>query len=316
MVLELHNGTYSIDIPPTGFVFNASILASSVRIVGQAGAVILFATSSTEWLFDVREGAPVVELRLLHLRAPVRISGGALEVRSCEFDACQSTLGGALLLTGGSLRAEDTAFTRNQAESGGALFASGGLASFARCSFRQNAALVSGGAILLSGTAEVILSDGSALLGNALVGNSASGAISSIHRASGRFSYVLPAPLGRWIDSSGGTTAYPLANATSLDFDYPYPCAPGLVGRGLSLEVQSRPSCSGLCSAGYICGGATSVLVPCLQGHVMRVGFKLTWPYPCKPEPRDLQGRFCHVSLSRLQLKIVWFWLTGFVSHS
>jgi hypothetical protein len=123
VVLELHNGTYSIDIPPTGFVFNASILASSVRIVGQAGAVILFATSSTEWLFDVREGAPVVELRLLHLRAPVRISGGALEVRSCEFDACQSTLGGALLLTGGSLRVEDTAFTRNQAERGGALFA-------------------------------------------------------------------------------------------------------------------------------------------------------------------------------------------------
>ena len=22
-----------------------------------------------------------------------------------------------------------------------------------------------------------------------------------------------------------------------------------------------------------------------------RVGFKLTWPYPCKPEPRDLQGQ-------------------------
>ena len=25
--------------------------------------------------------------------------------------------------------------------------------------------------------------------------------------------------------------------------------------------------------------------------HLTRVGFKLTWPYPCKPEPRDLQGQ-------------------------
>ena len=150
------------------------------------------------------------------------VSSGSVQVIDCEFVRNQGRLGGAVSLRGGSLVVEDTTFTRNQAERGGAFFASGGQASFARCSFLQNSALVSGGAIELSGTADIVLSDGSVLLGN-----SAAGGLSSVHRVAGSLAYVLPAPLGRWIDSSGGTTALPLASASVLDFDYPYPCAPG-----------------------------------------------------------------------------------------
>ena len=40
-----------------------------------------------------------------------------------------------------------------------------------------------------------------------------------------------------------------------------------VIGRDLSVRVQSRPSCSGICSVGHICGGATSVASDCPPGH-------------------------------------------------
>ena len=92
----------------------------------------------------------------------------------------------------------------------------------------------------------VTLSDGVLLQrNNALPGSE------SVWFAAGVLRYRLPAPLGRWIESYGQVEVAPLKAGGGLASDFPYPCAPGLVGSDDQTATQSGPQCSGLCDAGH-----------------------------------------------------------------
>ena len=296
VAVELASGSYTID----RFLFDSSIQASSVRIVAPSlGSVVLRATVPTDRLFEFALGAPPVELHGLELQSPLLVSGGTLTLLGCQIRPGSSRgagrtdlppairYGGALLLAGGSLVAEQSNFTDNVARFGGGLHASAGDASFAGCLFARNAASEHGGGISLSGDARVVLSNGSLLVANSLLGN---GFVNSVWvhpaetpPASASLSYTLPAPLGRWVDGSrGSSTGWPLRGSkTELNHDYPNPCAAGLYGDVQSVQAQSGPWCSGICPAGRCCPQNTTAPQACVRGHYCPEGCSI--PAPCPP---------------------------------
>ena len=260
--LKLEGGVHTI----ASFVFDKAILASAVRLVGVPDTVLRPSAARIARLFEVRAGAPRVELHHLILQsAPLLVSNGSLTLQDCRFEACEAIDGGALLVVAGDVAAVRTMFIGNAAQRGGAVFASGGsFASFAWCTFAQNAASESGGAIAIDGTADVTLSDGSLLVGN----TAASGVGGAVHRvsAASTLRYTLPAPPGRWVESFPHSTVELLANSEELNQDYPNPCAPGLVGSDRVWTEQASAACSGRCPAGFKCPIATAQPVPCEAG--------------------------------------------------
>ena len=265
------------------FSFDGNISASEVRLVGGGGAA-LRTPSGLGRLFKVDSFSPPVRLLGLRVHAPLHVSGGELELVECVFEACDAGVlrGGALLLSAGSVKATSSSFVGNVAmQHGGALFASGGDASFINCSFAANVAGESGGAISLDGDASVQLSSASLLRDNRLL----DGSVSTVSRMAGgnastRFSYVLPAPLGRWAESFGGYVAHPLQVETTLARDYPYACAPGAYGGRQLTSEQAGPWCSGLCPPGASCPSATVTPTSCTVGHYCPAGSVV--PTPCE----------------------------------
>ena len=52
----------------------------------------------------------------------------------------------------------------------------------------------------------------------------------------------------------------------SIEADFPYNCAAGLLGNSFNIHAQSGPQCASACWEGYYCSGATSMPTPCPQG--------------------------------------------------
>ena len=297
IIIELRDGVYST----SPFIFDSSIQASSVKLIGQSGTPVLQTAEPNARLFEISVGAPLVEMQGLVLRAPLLVSGGALHLEACRVQvrreesvrARRSLLqglpaidrGGAILLTAGSVDAKSSSFTRNAAQSGGAIYASGGNASFEGCLFEQNSASAVGGAIALTGDASVRLRN-SSLVNNTILANDDTPEHSnSIHRAGTtlfHFGYELPTPLGRYVDSPGGrqSIVQPLLQVEELNGDYPYPCAAGRYGNGTSIKAQSGPWCSDICPPGFVCAANTSTPKPCPLGYYCARGSSIQLPCP------------------------------------
>jgi hypothetical protein len=279
VVLHLQRGAFELD---STFTFDWRIDATEVRLVGEPGATLGSAESgrrrlqaSNERVIAIHVGAPLVVLQgLTFRRAPLLVAGGELVLDSCRFEECVADSGGAIMQTGGVVSARDCTFVANSAQDGGAVRVDGGRASFANCSFEGNSAASRGGALFLSSTAHVTLSDTTLL-----VGNTAPEGSETVWLDAGTLIYRLPAPLGRWIGSEGAREAQPLNQTGGLSTDYPRPCAPGLFGGDDQLATQAGPGCSGLCPGGNTCPGATVVPIPCASGHFCPEGSPL--PSPC-----------------------------------
>lgn len=196
------------------FVFDLSVAASEVRITGEPGASIRVQDASR--LFALHAGAPRVTLRGLTLSsAGTHVSDGELVIESCRFEGCEAADGGAIKVSGGVLSVRDTFFVGNRADNGGAVRVSGGLATFASCTFQGNEA-TTGGALFIDGSAEVTLSDGTLLSGNTAPGSASAWLVEG-----SSLRYVLPAPIGRWVESYGQASVDLLAAGGGLSADFP-----------------------------------------------------------------------------------------------
>ena len=125
MEIKLAAGTYTLENAP--FVFDANTLASEVRLIGEAGAV-LEADSNTAPLFKVADGVvPKLLFRGLQLRSQVVVEDGELRVENCNWVDSAAAQGGALKVSGGVLTVADSLFKSCSAEQdGGAVHVSGG----------------------------------------------------------------------------------------------------------------------------------------------------------------------------------------------
>ena len=138
-------------------------------------------------------------------------------------------------------------FNRAQ-QDGGAVSIAGGTANFIDCIFRANHAVKHGGALAVS-AGNVQLSDGTLLTANTA---GVSGALTYITSGLLPVTYLLPAPLGRWIN---GPTGQQQLHYGATDGEFPYACAPGLYGDTTAASAQNGPQCTGRCPAGKSCAG-------------------------------------------------------------
>ena len=258
------------ELPSAGlpFVFDSSIAASAVILEGHPGAELRAQDSETRLFELIHAGSLRVTLRGLRITSPLLIAGGRLTLEDCAIVNCKAASGGAVLLTSGALGARNTTFERNRAALGGAVLLSGGIAEFEDCLLKENVATQFGGALFINGTAHVTLSDRTLLQGNTAPSD-AGGSVWLEEGSGGTFKYELPAPLGRWIFSTGESSAVVLEEG-GMSSDYPFPCAPGLKGVDYQPSTQGYSICSGLCTPGHRCPGATAVPVLCGPGTCKR----------------------------------------------
>ena len=226
MSVRLVPGAYAL--PP--IVFGRETTASEVRLQGEEGTVLRLATSPSRrrlvparaeaHVLTIEQGAPPVYLEGLRIASALRVNGGSLRISRCTLGHADATLralsvsgglvsverttltnatAGAIAVSGGHVEMSDSVLRENRAEEGGAMSVSGGSVTATRCRFEDNDAAVEGGGLFATG--------GTVALGNLtlLRGNSAPvGASISARDAS--LSYVLPAPLTRYVRRLGSRT--------------------------------------------------------------------------------------------------------------
>eukprot|EP00966_Prymnesium_polylepis_P165073 3816731-Prymnesium_polylepis.1 len=148
---------------------------------------------------------------------------------------------------------------------GGAIHVVGGTVVAAHTMFNGNKAGIAGGAIYVDG-GEMVLSDRTELRNNhALLGDAA-------HLTErGSLAYRLPTPLAHWVFIADRGDISRLSPG-SIDGDFPFPCAPGLVGISNASSDQSGPQCSGSCTKGFFCPLATHSPKACTLGDYCVTG--------------------------------------------
>ena len=200
------------------------------------------------------------------------LSGGAVDVRGTTFEG---HAGGAILVEDGKLELRDSTLRKNRAETGAALYVKGGQVWVSSTTLVDNEATSSGGAIRLSG-GELDLANRTVLLGNTAPEGSGSAILDDGAIA---YKYHLPAPLGRWVFVPSGEMA--MTGEGAVETDFPFDCAPGVLGRTYLPAEQSGPQCSGPCPAGYACAAATKQPTPCPVGTYCQTGSPA--PVDCPP---------------------------------
>lgn len=169
--VHLEPGDYKLSTP---LVFNTSIVASEIWIIGEPGSTLQAEDSDAALIFH--KGSPRVSLRSLNLAGlAIRVEGSDLAVEGCNFTGKSAGLPGAslepraLTVVSGTVRIVDVTFFHfgggaiaviagildvdaatlhdNSAETGGALLVTGGWAHLKRVVFRDNMARISGGAL-------------------------------------------------------------------------------------------------------------------------------------------------------------------------
>lgn len=240
-------------LPPASV--GCGVSSVQVRLVGNGRATLSAPNGSS--LLTLAAGAPPVSLHGFVVHGQITVHSGVLRMDNCTLEGGHSVDGGALMLTGGRMEANDTLFVGNvAARNGGAVHVAGGLAQFDGCRFERNSAVGDGGALYVE-SGSVVLRAGSLLVGNlANVGN-------SVFIVNGTVDYILPCPLGRYIDVAKGTSI--LSGAT--DLDYPPACVPGMYGNSYSPSAQSTPQCQGQCPSGFFCPFATATPIVCGPGN-------------------------------------------------
>ena len=284
VVIHLKSGVHNV----SAATFNGSMAVGEVRLVGEAGAELqhLDGVSPTGCLLMVGgAGAPRLTLEGVTMRGAVCVNdGGTLTISGGRFEGSVHTNGGALSVVGGSVVAHDVVFRGNSAGTndggdGGAVFVDGGTVDFHNCLFVENRAENGNGGALFVRASRVNLRERTLLEDN----NAQQGRSLYIEDGDGSSSvaYFLPAPLGRWVQG-GGTCNSTNAAATlplgATDSEYPFACAPGLVGD--TDAGQDSPACAGRCPAGKYCGGATSLPLGCPIGYICPQGSPA--PVPCR----------------------------------
>ena len=290
--IHLADGTYTLNGSAPELSFDEGTTASEVRLIGSGGATIV-ALDATSPLLRIHEGAPPVVLSGLVLRSQVVINATTttVDIAGCVFANSSADVGGALAVHAGAVAMTDTDFTSNSAAAfGGAVLVTGGTVAVVGGLWEHNrvtgegdrrlseemgsgitvlsvlseevSALLagvpfgSGGALLVVGGAMTL--QRTYLRSNAALNAAGDNADQSVYvaeRAAGQLVYLLPTRLGQWLPAYGGDSAALPTGATSSD--YPYACAPGLVGASYAAAVQSDPGCGGLCPAGHVCTGGT-----------------------------------------------------------
>ncbi len=143
------------------------------------------------------------------------------------------------------------------------------------CLIEDNVAVYGGG--IANYGKNAVLMDGT-LLRNNVASLAMIGAGSAVYNTvPGGISYVLPAPVGRYVEAASlcnKVECPPIfpwcpqycdwerySNRTlvqlplSIDNEYPFRCPPGFYGNGTDPEEQSTSECSGLCPRGFFCDG-------------------------------------------------------------
>ena len=265
-ILVLSFGSREYNLSAT-LLFNASTRASEVRLLGTSRTVLR--TVDGRSLLKMLPGSPPVLLHRLMLQDQLAIEAGQLRLDDCTLeDSFSSSDGGALAQSGGSVEARSTSFVRNKAVgNGGAINIDGGSLLLENCLLEGNTADKSGGALHVQ-SGVVALRDRTMLKGNFAASSG-----HSILVMGGSVEYMLPCPLGHYINAAPGRTSAPLDRI--VDKNFPLACAPGLYGNTYDSAVQSGPGCSGECWAGHFCPLGTVEPRPCGTGKYCQ-GYDLT----------------------------------------
>lgn len=231
------------------------------------------------------------------------IDGGDVRVRTSNFTAngllddniTSALLGAAIHALGSaSILVENSTFHANAADEGGAIYITGHASlQLSSSTLSSNTARTHGGALAVAGAAHVALSNQTILSRNSA---RVAGRTAYLAGSSSTASYVLPAPKGHWLSNTvdcnelqgddgnrcpvDATLTKLLAGA--LNDDFPFTCAPGLIGNSLSVHHQNNPDCSGSCPSGSYCpagsvdpilcetstycGAGSSAETPCAPG--------------------------------------------------
>ena len=290
---ELSAGVHVITEP---MLFDDSVLASEVSIVGVEGAVISLPSAAGERRrMSTYNGTIQAALILSNYNQKVQVQGvvfqgsasskgtaavlvesGELIMNNCTVRDVQGTralhangghstirssrfvanLGGAIAATSGRLFIYDSALVENEAEYGGALAVKGNQTEVTAVATR----IERNSATLQGGGLHV--ADGSVTLANRTVLEENSAPEGAAMQLSGGITvFALPAPRGRWVNTAVMhprlETLVSTLELGAQDEDYPFACPPGVHGDDKDIKTQVSPVCVGACPAGSICPSAT-----------------------------------------------------------
>ena len=188
----------------------------------------------------------------------INVSGGTLEM----VDSTLTVVGGALAVCcHGRVWVQQAMLTGNVAPLG-AITVSGGFLEITNSTLMRNVAEdpEGGGALHVSGGSVILKAK------TLFLENRAAGVSQSVFVQAGSVIYTLPTPLGRWIPSFLTEPTIQLTLPQHGTADFPFACAPGIIGDSDKTESQSGPWCNGRCPAGYLCREATIVPEICPAG--------------------------------------------------
>jgi hypothetical protein len=163
------------DRPPSrrrrlSLVFDGSVTSSSVAI--EASPAASLQGDGYEPIFVISEGSPPVHLIGLRILGRIKVSGGTLYMRDCNFTApsvdasAAGVRGGGLLVEGGQVEARRTSFEGLRADEGGAIAVSGGELAVYNSSLTNNHAMNYGGALHVSGASSHVIVVNTRFYGN------------------------------------------------------------------------------------------------------------------------------------------------------
>ena len=204
------------------------------------------------------------------------VHAGRADLRRVEFRHFHAS---ALIVDGprADVTVSDGIFVYNQAERGAAAQVTAGTLTIVRGVIEHNVAEDAGSAFTVGGGGALLLADQTKLRNN-----TAPVIVRDADKSSTAI-YSLPAPRAHWV--SGAYTCSPdaiqpcnyeknnyvrglVVSSFPLSFsgDYPYACAAGAHGEGLTIDEQTSPQCSGLCPTGSAALEGSMSCSICLQG--------------------------------------------------
>ena len=284
-------------------LFPSCVVPRAARRLQQAGED---SPDLNTTLFTIRPGAPRVVLVNLTMRGGVRVEGGDLNMINCVLDGNGLGPMTAMTITAGVVELFESNIINYEL---GGISVTGGALTVVRSNIRRNGydSNSTFGAIEVAGssTAVVNLDDshieyngrssddctypnvcvrggGLYIAGLQALVNMGQGTVMRHNlayegdqiyvrdaRALVGLRYILPTPLGHYIiitDRGNDATL----GMQVVDSTYPFECAPGMYGDNVT--DQSSPRCSGRCTPGYYCPGATARPIICTPGHHCELG--------------------------------------------
>ena len=245
-----------------------------------------------------------------HAAGALRVTGDAhVTLIDCVF----SENGLKTLPSGGAMYVSDlstvivssSTFSHNEAIQGGAIYADRATLTLIASLLTYNNATDAGGGVAAIDTILLLRNTTSLAANFARSGG-------SLYTSGGVARYVLPAPLGHYVqaatlcdpahicfglntdqcalrlaeDTNGCDSSYAGLHILKLgdsldDAVFPPPCSAGFFGLTFAPGEQVSTQCSGICPAGFSCVQGTIAPIPCTVGSFCGAGSPL--PVPCRP---------------------------------